>query len=76
MTFTLGELRHAEPQERAGEIMRGPYWAITRDGDDYILCYLSSDLAGTEKRITMQEEQVRAIIAGSSSVVPFLPPPS
>ena len=72
--FTLGAMRTAEPVPRAGEIARGDYWAILREGDDYLLCYLSGDLLGRERRLLLSEAEARAILAGHTPVEQLLLP--
>jgi hypothetical protein len=70
--FTLGEPRTPEPRARPGEIARGDYWSIVREGDDYILCYLSGELLGREKRLVLDEREARSIMAGHVPVEQFL----
>lgn len=73
--FSLGAPRTPEPRRRPGEIARGGYWSILREGDDYLLCYLSAGLVGRERRLLLHEAEARSIMAGHVAVEQFLPPP-
>lgn len=71
--FTLGDLRVAIPTPGAGEIARGDWWRIVREGDDYLLCYLSAALPGREQRLPVHEGEARAMAAGDVPVALFVP---
>lgn len=64
--------RGSDPVPRAGEIARGSYWSIVRAGDEYQLCYLSGELLGREKRLTLHEREAREIAEGKVPVELYL----
>lgn len=71
--LTIGnDRRGADPVPRPGEIARGDYWSIVREGDDYVLCYLSSELLGRERRLQLHEREARDIADGRTPVEFYL----
>jgi hypothetical protein len=71
--FTLATRRVPQAQSRAGEIARGDFWSVLREGDDHILCYLSAGLHGREERLHLSEDEARGIVDGRVAVEHFLP---
>jgi len=59
---------------RPGEIARGPWWSIRREGDDWLLCYLSADLHGREKRVMLTEAEARSVVGDAGLARYYLPP--
>lgn len=73
--FALGQPRTpANPITRPGEIARGDYWSIVREGEDYVLRYLSRGLLGREERLLLHEREANAIASGDTPIEQFLPP--
>lgn len=71
--LTLGsDRRGQDPIPRPGEIARGDYWSILREGDEYLLCYLTTELLGREKRMLLHEREARDIVDGRTPVELYL----
>lgn len=46
------------------ELHRGDWWSVFREGEGYALEWVSGELAGRLKRIPIESEEARRLVAG------------
>ncbi len=50
------------------EFAKGDSWTIVKDGEVYVLSYISGELAGREKAITIEEADAKRLAAGDVTI--------
>ncbi len=64
--FTLEPAPNFEPTPLApNELFRGEFWSVFLENQTYILGFVSGEMAGRFKRITISQSEAEQLIAGA-----------